>query len=301
MERADRHLEASLEELNDRINGLEASGDRERLLEAYVNRGAVLSMMDFRTSALDDLESASDLADELTSEGVRVDPGTYVKIHVTIGSLIFDQGGDPVEEYSLAAEHLRELGPGSMHFDNRSIARMCISVCENLLDSEHPEDCEPFLEAGMRAAEGRDQWSENRMMDLHSLAGEVYDEMNEVYRSVDEFSQAVSLGIGLMERGLLEDTDQLIFVLVMRAQGESGLGDIDASIQDLSGAVEVLESMMENSMLKDREVLVNLHHDLAGELMKAGRVEEAESHLVRAMELGIAGYVGSRADTDMGL
>ena len=66
-----------------------------------------------------------------------------------MGSLIFDQDGDPVEEYDIAAERLCDLGPDSRHYDLRSIVRMCISVSENLIDSEHPEDSEPFIRKGL--------------------------------------------------------------------------------------------------------------------------------------------------------
>lgn len=296
MERADSHLEATLEELNDRVNDLELSGDRTGLLEALVNRGIVLSMMEYRTSAIDDLETAAGLAEELESDGIGVDAGTAVKIHVTLGSLVFDQDGDPVEEYYLASLRLRDLGPGSNHYDARSIVRMCISVCEDLIDSEHPEDCGPFLDKGMEVASGHDPWSLNRMMELHALSAEAADSMNDVAASVEEFAVAISIGTELLERGVLEDTERLVLLLAMKADGDLSLGDTDQSIADLTAAVGILEGMMENHMLQDKEALISLHHDLAGVLLKAGRVEEAEKHMIRAMEIGIVGYTGSLRD-----
>lgn len=293
MEKADVHLETSLQELNDRVNTLEDGGDREELLEAYVNRGNVLAMMEYRTSALDDLESASDLAEELASEGSPIDAGTFVKIHVTMGSLIFDQDGDPVEEFCIAGTRLKELDAGSRHFDTRSVVRMCISVCENLIDSEHPEECAPFISKGLEVLSGGDAWSDNRRMDLHSLFAEAADSMGDLDQCVSEYAEAIRIGTDLMERGSLENPDDLVMAFVMKANSESDLGNFDGCIADLTAAISILEGMMENHMLSDREVLVTLHHDLAGALMKTGRIEEAEKHLIRAMEIGVVGYAGS--------
>ena len=293
MERTDSHLEDTLQDLNDRVNSLEDGGDRGDLLEAYVNRGNVLAMLEYRTSALDDLECAADLAAELESEGVQVDAGTFVKIHVTMGSLIFDQDGDPVEEYDIAAERLRDLGPDSRHYDLRSIVRMCISVSENLIDSEHPEDSEPFIRKGLDILGGFDPWSDNRRMELRSLAAEALDGLGNVEASVEQYSIAIAIGSDLMSRGVLEEPDALIMDLVMKASSETDLGRHEDSVADLTAAVGIMESMMENHMAYDREALVTLHHDLASALMKVGRTEEAEKHLIRAMEIGVAGYVSS--------
>lgn len=299
MERTESHLEDSLQELNDRVNALEDGGDPEQLLEAYVNRGSVLAMLEFRTSALDDLESAAELASALESEGRAVDAGTFVKIHVTAGALLFDQEVDPVEEYLLAATRLDGLVPGSRHFDHRSIVRMCISVSENLIDSEHPEDCMDYVAKGLSELRGSDPWTENRRMELRGLAAEAYNDMGRTEEAIAEYEGAVSIGTGLMSRGALEDPDELVMALVMKADCESELGRYEDGIGSLTAAVSILEGMMENHMEYDREAIVSLHHDLAGVLMKVGRTEEAEKHLIRAMEIGVAGYVGS-IDQDRG-
>lgn len=288
MEKTDAHLEESLRDLNDRVNELEASGSPEELMEAYLNRGCVLAMMEYRTSALDDLETASAMAEEIEdSTGTRIDPGLFVKMHSVIASLMFDQEGDPVEEYYLIASRLKDLDSSSRHYDQRAIVRLCINACENLIDCEHPEDCAEFVDKGLMLTESRDPWFQNRRMDILSLSAESSNAMNDVDTCIQECSMAIDVGTDLMERGVLEDTESLILILVMRADAESEVGNNDMSIIDLTAAVNILEGLMENHSLPDQGPLISLHHDLAGVLMKAGRVAEAEKHLIRAMEIGV--------------
>lgn len=293
MERTDSHLEDTLQELNNRVNSLEGGDDKEQLLEAYVNRGCVLAMLEYRTSALDDLESAADLIHESELEGIHVDAGTFVKTFVTMGAMVFDQGGDPVEEYDMAATRLSDLRSDSRHYDTRSIVRMCISVSENLIDSEHPEDCDLFVEKALTMIGGTDPWSENRRMELHGLAAEALDDRGDVEGSLSEYDQTVAIGSDLLSRGVLEDPEELITALVMKAGCESDLKRYEDSVRDLTAAVSIMEGMIENHMVSDKDSLIALHHDLASELMKLGRTEEAEKHLIRAMEIGVAGFAGS--------
>ncbi|MDO5861311.1 MAG: hypothetical protein Q4Q58_00655 [Thermoplasmata archaeon] len=290
MERADTHLEATLQELNDRVYALENGGDPSELMEAYVNRGSVLAMMEYRTSAMEDLESAAEIASSLGEDAV--DAGTFVKIYTTLASLQFDQGGDPVEEYAVAAERVAELRDTSLHFDRRSIVRMCIAACENLIDSEHSEDCGPFLDRGLSAASGGDPWSENRRMDLQCLAAEAADSLNDPKECIRWYTEAVETGSRLIENGTLEDPESLVMALVMRAGAEADIGLEELGVTDLTVAVQILEGMLEMHGLPDKDPLISLHHDLAGALMKLGRVEEAEKHLIRAMEIGVGEYAG---------
>lgn len=293
MEKTDSHLEATLEELNGRVNELESSGASSELMEAYVNRGCVLYMLGYRTSALDDLDSAAEISSDLPSS--EVDAGTFVKIHTTIASIMMEQGGDPTEEYSLAALRLDELHPGSAHFDKRSAVRMCSASAEDLMDCDYPDGAVPYLEKGIELASGTDPWSMNRYVDLQIQSAEAADMMNDIRGSIDRCSMAVETGSELLEKGQLEDVEQLVSALVLRASGESDLGMNENSAIDLKAAVGVLEGMLENHSLPDTEVLMSLHHDLAGALMKIGKVEEAEKHLIRAMEIGI-GHTATSLD-----
>lgn len=284
MDKADAHLESMLEDLNDKVSDLEDHGDPHELLQAYVNRGRVLSMLGYRTSAMEDLESASDLYDSLPDG----DAGTYVRIHSSIASILFDQGDDPVEEYWNASTRLREVGPGSVQFDYRSLAKLCISAAEDLLDSGHPDDTDAWTDKGLEVLNGSDQWTRNRRVDLWNLAGEAADCCNDPARAIDVYSHAVDEGVSLMEDGVLEDTATVVLALSMRASAETDLKRDDDAVRDLDASVALLEGLLEHHGLPDTEPLVELHHDLASALVKVGKVEEAERHLIRAMELGIS-------------
>lgn len=284
MDKADAHLESMLEDLNDKVSDLEDHGDPHELLQAYVNRGRVLSMLGYRTSAMEDLESASDLYDSLPDG----DAGTYVRIHSSIASILFDQGDDPVEEYWNASTRLREVGPDSVQFDYRSLAKLCISAAEDLLDSGHPDDTDAWTDKGLEVLNGSDQWTRNRRVDLWNLAGEAADCCNDPARAIDVYSHAVDEGVSLMEDGVLEDTATVVLALSMRASAETDLKRDDDAVRDLDASVALLEGLLEHHGLPDTEPLVELHHDLASALVKVGKVEEAERHLIRAMELGIS-------------
>ncbi len=292
MERADGHLEASLRDLNERVNELEGQGDMQGLLDAYLNRGSVLLLMDLRTSALEDFESAEELAYLLESEGESIDTGSFVKLHASIASLLASQNDDPVEDYYLIASRMGSIVPGIRHYDQRAIVRLCIDALDDLLAYEHPEDCEPFVTKGLEVALDRDHWSSNRRIDILNLAA-MHDELNDVRSAMACYTEAIEIGTGLMEAGALEDTDVLILSLVLRAECHDSLGNDELTIVDLGVAIQILESMLEAHLLKDTEILVNAHHDLAGVLMKVGRVEEAERHLIRAMEVGVGVASGS--------
>ncbi len=287
MDNSDRHLEDSLQDLNDRVYELESSDDVQGLLEAYVGRGSVLYMLEHTTSALEDMESACEIIDDLESQGIVVDPGIHVRIHSIIADIIFNKNFDPVEEYSIVSEYLVRLNSDSRYYDRRSIVRLCISACTNLLDSEHFEDCQIFVEKALSITEGNDPWSRNRRVDILLLSAEAKDELNDVHGAMADLSEVIEIATSLMENGSLEDEETIIIALTHRAQFEIDLGMDENSVTDLSVAIELMEAMYENHMLEDLDALINLHHDLAGVLMKIGRIEESEKHMIRAMEVGI--------------
>ncbi len=295
MEKADRHLEATLQELNDRVNELEDGSDSAGLLDAYVNRSSVLNMLGYRSSAYDDLESASEIVEDLNSQGVRLDPGILVKIHASMASIIFDLEGDPVDEYAIVSVLLPEFRSSSRHYDRRWVARMCITACSSLLVCDHPEEVAPFVDKGLQVLSGSDPWTDNRRMELYFHSGEANDYLDRVEESVEDFTCALEIGTSLMERGQLEDFDLIVLMLASRAEGRTTQGREDLAIIDLTVAVDLLEDRLSNHALNDVEALVSLHHDLAGLLMKNDRVEEAERHMIRAMEVSI-GQPSSQSD-----
>ena len=125
----------------------------------------------------------------------------------------------------------------------------------------------------MELASDTDPWSQNRLLDLLIQSAEAADAMNDVRGAVDRCSQAIETGSELIEKGLLEENSAI----------------------DLEAAVNILEGMLEIHRLPDTEVLMTLHHDLAGALVKVGKIEQAEKHLIRAMEIGI-GHTASSLD-----
>lgn len=300
MDVSDAHLERALEEYNQKVNELEDGEPSEELLEAYVNRGSILSMMEYRTSAMEDLMSASELIDVLEAEGNEVDPGTFVKTYFEMGSILFEQNSDPCEAYVRAGLRVNKLNDHSRHFDHRSIVRMCISIIQDLIDSEYPEDTEPFFVKGMSMVlTKQDSWSMNRRLELLNLEAEAADANNDPQSAVESYARAIDVGTELLNREQLDDPEELVLSFVSKAEAEEGLGLTDMYIADVNAAIVLLEQMLEFNRLDDTEVLVSLHHDMAGVLMKNGRIEEAEKHLMKAMSLGIHGaseYMNSQTN-----
>ncbi|MGN0098491.1 MAG: hypothetical protein ACI38Y_04110 [Candidatus Methanomethylophilaceae archaeon] len=300
MDSSDAHLERALEEYNQKVNELEPQGPTEQLLEAYINRGCILSMMEYRTSAMEDLDSASELIEYLETDGDEVDAGTYVKTYAEMGNLLFEQGADPVEAYVRAGLRVSKLNDRSRHFDHRSIVRMCIGVTEDLIDSEYPEDTEPFLGKGMSMVmTKRDAWSMNRYLELLNLEAEVADAKNDPQSAIESYARAIDVGTELLGMEQLEDPEELVMSFVSKAEAEDGLGLTDMYLSDANAAIVLMEQMLEFNRLDDTEVLISLHHDMAGVLMKNGRIEEAEKHLMKAMSLGVHGaseYMNSQTN-----
>lgn len=290
MDVADSHLETVLEELNDKVNALESSGGREELMEAYANRGFVLSMMDYRTSALDDLVSAADILDDLESGGAEIDPGLFFKIHCVTASVLSAMGQDPGDEYALAASRIGAVNARSRGFDARSLIRLCVDSAEDLMDSDEPEGIVPYIGKALDLTQARtDPWSLNMRFHTLRISAEASEWLEDIRTAVDVYGEAVDVGLMLMGEGRLDDPSALAMALVSKAQCEGTLGMDDMRLMDLDSAVKVMENLMECGRSADPDILVGMHHDLADALMKAGRIDEAEKHLIRAMELGVNG------------
>ena len=291
MDSSDIHLESALEEYNDKVNELEAAGvENEELLEAYVNRGCVLYMMEYRTSAMDDLDSASEVLDDLRAQGYEPDVGTYVRIHATKASILFDQEADCTQEYEMVSKVLGDLDQHSRHFDQRSIVRLCVDATKNLIDSESADVSLPFIEKGMDSLRGHhDAWSQNRTVELLDLHAEAMTDLSETQEAVELYSKSIELAMELLDRGQLEDPEELVMAFVMRADGEADLGLTEQYIGDVESAITILEHMVEFNRMPDPEVLISLHHDVAEALMKVGRTQDAEKHMMRALRLGVQG------------
>ena len=303
MDASDAHLEHALEEYNDTVNKLEPDGPSVDLLEAYVNRGCILAMMEYRTSAVEDLESADEIIRSMEDEGTDIDDGTFVKTYVTLGDMLFDEEADPVEAYARASLRIKNLDEHARHFDRRSIVRTCIGVIENLIDSEYPEDTEPFFARAMSLVmTANDPWSKNRYLELLNLEGEVGDQQNDPEAAAESYGRAIDVGTELLKREQMEDVENLVMSFVSKAEAEQSLDRFDDFVMDMNGAIVLLEQMLKFNRLDDTDILVSLHHDMASVLMKHGKVEDAEKHLVKAMTLEVKGaseYINSQTDREV--
>ena len=290
MDASDIHLEKALDEYNATVDMLEANGTSAELVDAYVNRGCVLYMMGYLTSAMEDLSSASEMIEEIESQGKEIDAGTYVKDHATMGAILFEQRSEIIDEYSYALTRLDKLGADSNHFNMTGVIRLCIESAQNLLECEYPEDAERFVRKGIEilgASTGK--WSGNRRMELYTFLGECLLAQGDLRSAVEQYSEAIAIGTMLTESREIEDMEEVVVPIVARSQCESELGLDDLYLADLELAIGLLEEMARVEKLTDQEMLVQMHQDAASALMAKGRVQEAEAHLMKAVALGVHG------------
>ena len=126
-------------------------------------------------------------------------------------------------------------------------------------------------------------------MELLDLHAEAMTDLSETQEAVELYSKSIELAMELMDRGQLEDPEELVMAFVMRADGEADLGLTEQYIGDVESAITILEHMVEFNRMPDSEVLISLHHDVAEALMKVGRTQDAEKHMMRALRLGVQG------------
>lgn len=302
MDVSEIHLERALEEYNSTVNLLEPDGVSSDLVEAYVNRGCILYMMGYLTSAMEDLSTASDMMDDLMSEGIDIDAGTYVKAHATMGAILFEQNSDSSEEYSKALKRLHELNTDSRHFDKAGIIRMCVESAENLLDSESPESSKAFVSKALSILEKSfDPWSENRKMELYTLLGECALAEDDQQGAIECYSEAISIGTSMVDDGSIEDMEDLIVPIISRSQCEEELNLDGPYLSDVELAISLMEEMAKINKLSDTDILVRMHQEAASALMSRGNVQEAEKHLLRAVSMGVHGaqdYLRNQSPND---
>jgi len=290
MNASDAHLERALEECNDRVNALESSGGPE-LMDAYVSRGCVLHMLGYGTSAMEDLESAYEMA----SAAGGADPGLMVKMLTKMGCIAFESGSDPSEYYLEAIRYLPRLKESSGYFDRRSLVRMAVESSHDLLDSEQGELAVPFLERALEFLEGpSDPWTQNRRVEILNLLGEAHDSLNETDAAIECYTKAIDISAGLLDSEAMEEPESLVLALVSRGETYLGIGQPERYIEDAEAAIAILDGISEYRALDDADILVSLHQGIADELIKMGRTEEAEKHLLKAMEIGISGAAADR-------
>jgi hypothetical protein len=288
----DEHLEAVLQDCNNRIHQLEESGcSEEEMLDALINRGSVLSIMEYNTSALSDFEDAINIIIRIEVGGGTVEAGSFVRVFASRGGLCGSADPDQMaEDYAVAATRLGELGNSSKFFDRKKIVRMCLDCCEDLLDNGHPEGTPPFIDKLYLMLVGRnDNWSRNRYLEMLNISAHSMKEMNMDDEAMEYFSDAIDTGYALLERNSLEDMMSLVFAFVLRGDIEQKKGLLDPYLVDRRAAISLLEDLMSMSKLDDMSVLVRLHQDIANTFLTLNMVKEAEEHLLREVMLNMDG------------
>ena len=286
----DEHLEAMLQDCNDRVNLLEEKeGSDEDMLDALINRGSVLSMMESYTSALSDFNDAVDIIYKMEKEGKKVDPGSFVRVFVSRGEL-FGSEDQMAEDYAMASTRLNEVEEGTKYYDRKKIVRMCLDCGEDLLEGGHPGGAPPFMDKLFEMLNGRDDdWSRNRFVEMLNISAQSMKEMKMDDDAVEFFSNAISVGIALYDKNTLEDLTSLIFAFVIRGDIEQEKGLVDQYFVDRKAAIALLEELLSMNKLDDISLLIRLHQDVASTYLTLNQVKEAEEHLMREVMLNIDG------------
>ena len=288
----DEHLEAVLQDCNNRVHLLEESERSDgEMLDALINRGSVLTMMEYYTSALSDLEDAVDIVIKIESGGGTVDAESFVRALVSRGKLYKDMAPDRMaEDYAVASTRLGEINKETKFFDRKKMVRMCLDCCEDLLDNGHPEGTPPFIDKLYTMLVGRDDdWSKNRYLEMLNISAHSMKELNMDDEAIEYFSDAIDTGYALLERNSLEDLMSLVFAFVLRGDIEQKKGLLDPYFIDRRAAISLLEDLMSMSKLDDTSVLIRLHQDIANTFLTLNMVKEAEEHLLREVMLNMDG------------
>ncbi|MCL2032508.1 MAG: hypothetical protein FWG96_04495 [Methanomassiliicoccaceae archaeon] len=300
----DEHLEAVLQDCNDRINRLEESGcSDDEMLDALINRGSVLSMMEYYMSALSDLNDAVDIIVKMERAGKQADPGSFIRVFVSRGELYAENDPDQMaEDYAIASARLHEFGEDSKLYDRKKVIQMCLDCCEDLLSGGHPEGTSPFIDKLYTMLIGHDDdWSKNRYLETLVISAQSMEEMNMEDQAMEFFSEAIGAGYELFEKGSLEDMMSLIFAFVLRGDIEQKKGLLERYLIDRKAAISLLEELMSMNKLDDIQVLIRLHQDVANTYLTLNRVKEAEEHLMKEVMLSMDGaeeYIKEYVDRD---
>lgn len=298
MRKSERHLEEMLEEYNEKVNEYDGTGTYEQRLEAYLVRGTILSMLDSYVSALTDFDEAVELIGLMEAADEKVDTGSYIKAYVSRGELQNADGASGMaQDYAKASERLDALKPTSRHFDYRGIIKMCISCSEDLLDDGYSEDVRPFFhKAEMMLFDKNDPWSRNRYIEALNLIGQSEQDSGRFDESKEHLDRSIALSQELMREEELEDEMALVFALILR--GDANVKDLDheAALRDYEAAISILEVMMAYHRPEIKELLMQTHREVSELLMDMGDAEEAEKHMLRALELNVGNGIISDVD-----
>ncbi len=287
MRASDEHLEQALREYNDKVSELEISGTKEELLEALVNRSTILMLLGSYTSSMTDVEEAIELSEEMDD----IDVGTFVKMYENRGQMLFDEDEEMMlSDYTKIISRLDEIHGDVRHYGWKDLIMMCDGCAEDLIDLGFFESSVPFTTKAMELiGSNTDNWSTNRKLETLNLIGQADSGMGLDDNAADAYSESIAYGKRLYEISRIDDPMELVFSYIYRGDIMESKKDVEAMWRDHECALEILEDLNSNNRLGDTDLLVKLHQSLASSMMDSGRIERAEKHLMRAINLGVPG------------
>ena len=287
MRASDEHLEQALREYNDKVSELEISGTKEELLEALVNRSTILMLLGSYTSSMTDVEEAIELSEEMDD----IDVGTFVKMYENRGQMLFDEDEEMMlSDYTKIISRLDEIHGDIRHYGWKDLIMMCDGCAEDLIDLGFFESSVPFTTKAMELiGSNTDNWSTNRKLETLNLIGQADSGMGLDDNAADAYSESIAYGKRLYEISRIDDPMELVFSYIYRGDIMESKKDVEAMWRDHECALEILEDLNSNNRLGDTDLLVKLHQSLASSMMDSGRIERAEKHLMRAINLGVPG------------
>ena len=285
-------MERALEEYNQKISELESNGSsREEMLEALVNRSTVLLMLESYTSSMEDSEDAIELSKLMESKGEPVNVGTYMKMYENHGQLLYDSDNDGMaEDYAKIVSKLDRTGGDIRHYDKRSLIVMCIDCAEDLIDVDKEENAIPFLQKAIEFIGGDlDKWSRNHKVHILNLLAEIGHSLGQDDGSLSNLEECIRLAGELMFSSSIDDPNELVNAYILRGDILESMGKLEGMWESHEAAAEILEKMYLEHKLDDVQLLINLHQGIATSMMNAGKIDLAEKHLMRSINLGIPG------------
>lgn len=287
MRASDEHLEQALREYNDKVSELEISGTKEELLEALVNRSTILMLLGSYTSSMTDVEEAIELSEEMD----HIDIGTFVKMYENRGQMLFEENEEMLlSDYTKIISRLDEIHGDIRHYGWKDLIMMCDGCAEDLIDLGFFESSVPFTTKAMELiGNNTDNWSTNRKIETLNLIGQADSGMGLDDNAADAYSESIAYGKRLYEISRIDDPMELVFSYIYRGDIMESRKDMESMWNDHECALEILEELNSNNRLGDIDLLIKLHQSLASSMMDSGRIERAEKHLMRAINLGVPG------------
>ena len=197
---------------------------------------------------------------------------------------------DMLDDYRVAASVLKDLKEGSKYYDREGIVTMCVNCAGDLIEFDFTEDSEPFTRKGLELVVGKDdRFSRNAYVKLNNLSGQACMNEENNKTALKYFDEAVRVARELDSTGGLEDQMDMVYAYVSRGDVEEFLGMTDKLLEDRESAISILEDMKYRGALDDDELLSNLHGETAQIYMKAGKIKEAEKHLLKQVSYNLSG------------